>query len=82
VEYSSQNEEIMEKCSKNAYKLKEYKFPSGRIDKVQGYEPMALDKIFKEWRIDVNDVILDRDEVPEIWWFDDNGNKRRYFPET
>ena len=32
----------MEKIIKNAYKLKEYVFPSGRSEKVQGAEPYAL----------------------------------------
>jgi hypothetical protein len=81
VDNPMQNSEVSLRVSKRAYKLKDYILPNNEVVKVQGYEPMALDKIFKEWRIDVNDVILDRDEVPEIWWFDDNGNKRRYFPD-
>ena len=34
VEHPAQNKEIMNKCSKNSYKLKEYKLPSGNIIKL------------------------------------------------
>jgi hypothetical protein len=32
----------MEKITKNMYKSKEYKFPSGNIIKIQGYENHAI----------------------------------------
>jgi len=78
TEYPMQNSELAEKASENAYKLKEYKFPSGRIVKVQGYEPFALDELYVE-NINENDIILGRRNVPEIWFNDKNGKKHRHY---
>ena len=46
---------IREKCFKNMKDRKEYKFPSGRIEYVQGYEPQALDILLKKY--DENDIV-------------------------
>ena len=79
VENPMQNAEISEKASKNAYKGYDYTFPSGRIERIQGYENHMLnDLLFKE-NVDENDIIVKRDEVPEIWYKDSNGTKHRYF---
>ena len=45
VEYAMQNAEISENASKNAYKGKEYTWPSGDIINIQGYENLALDDL-------------------------------------
>jgi len=79
VEYSSQNADIMEKASKNAYKLKEYKFPSGQIVKVQGTEPNALDYLIKNNLTDENDILIGSKNVPTIWYFDESGKKHRHY---
>ena len=79
VENPMQNAEISEKASKNAYKGYNYTFPSGRIERIQGYENYMLnDLLFKE-NVDENDIIVKRDEVPDIWYEDSNGAKHRYF---
>ena len=79
VEHPAQNAEISEKTSKNAYKGYNYIFPSGRTETMQGYENYMLnDLLFKE-NVDENDIIVKRDEVPEIWYEDSNGTKHRYF---
>jgi hypothetical protein len=79
VDYPMQNAELSEKASKNAYKAYDYIFPSGRIERIQGYENHMLnDLLFKE-NVDENDIIVNRDEVPEIWYKDSNGTKHRYF---
>ena len=44
-EHHFQNAEIMEKNVKTSFRRKEYVFPSGKIEKVQGYEPFALDEL-------------------------------------
>ena len=46
---------IREKCFKNMKNRKEYKFPSGRVEWVQGYEPQALDILLKKY--DENDIV-------------------------
>ena len=79
VEYCQQNSEVSEKTSKNAYKSKEYTFPSGKIIRVQGYEPYGIDELINTEKINEDDIITNRSEVPTIWYEDKNGKKRRYF---
>jgi hypothetical protein len=77
-EFSSQNAEISEKASKNAYKSYDYTFPSGRIEKIQGYEKYMLNDLLKEGILE-EDIIVNRTEVPEVWYKDTSGKERRYF---
>ena len=77
--YPSQNPIIAEKFSKNSYKLKEYVFPSGKKIYIQGYEDKALDHLLKNDNIDENDIIVNKKEVPEIWYIDKNNKKHRYY---
>jgi len=79
VEYYLQNSEASEKASKNAYKSKDYTFPSGKIIHVQGYEPYGLDELIKTEKINEADIITNRTEVPTIWYEDIDGKKHRYF---
>ena len=61
---------------KASFESKEYVFPSGKIEYIQGYENFALDMLVKIY--DESDIIVDRKEVPEVWyWFMDT--YRRYF---
>lgn len=74
-----QNAEVAERVSKAAYKLKEYLFPSGRMEHIQGYENKALDDLLFDEQICENEIITKRTEVPEVWWTDDTGKKHRYY---
>ena len=78
VDYPAQNTEIMEKQSKNAYKLKDYTLPSGNILKIQGYENYALDDILKEGILE-EEIINGCNNVPEIWYTDENNKKHRHY---
>jgi hypothetical protein len=78
VEYAMQNPKIFENQVKSSYKRKEYIFPSGRIEYVQGYEPEAIDELLKQF--DEDDIIISGEEMPVIWYYDDN-KKRRYHPD-
>jgi hypothetical protein len=69
----------MEKCSKNAYKLKEYTFPSNKIIKCQGYEPFALNDLLQKENINENDIIIGCKNVPIIWYIDDNEQTHRHY---
>jgi len=69
----------MEKSSKNAYKLKEYIFPSGRIEKVQGTETLALDCLIYEESIHEDDILVGIKNVPTIWYNDENSKKHRHY---
>jgi len=78
VEHPMQNAEVSEKASKNAYKLKQYTWPSGAIINVQGYEPYALDELLREG-ITEDKILTKRTDVPKVWWCDKGGKKHRYF---
>jgi hypothetical protein len=71
--------EISEKCSHNSYLSKEYKFPSGKTIKIQGYEKYALDELINIHKIHENDIINERKLVPVIWYSDENGKKHRHY---
>ena len=77
-EHPFQNAEISEKASKNAYKSYDYTFPSGRIEKIQGYEKYMLNDLLKEGILEEH-IIVNRTEVPEVWYKDTSGKERRYF---
>jgi hypothetical protein len=79
VEHPSQCPEIMEKNTKMSYYLKEYILPSGNIIKIQGYEHFALDELLSKKNIDESDIITGSKNVPEIWYNDINGKKRRHY---
>ena len=79
VEHASQNEEIMEKMTKNMYKSKEYILPSGNIIKIQGYEHYAVDELLQKECISEDDIITGCNNVPTIWYNDENGKKRRHY---
>ena len=79
VENNAQRPEIAEKITCSNYKLKDYTFPSGRIDKVQGYEPFALNDLIHIYEIDETDIITGVKYVPEIWYYDTNEKKHRHY---
>jgi hypothetical protein len=69
----------MEKLSKNAYKQKTFKLPSGKEIKCQGYEPFALQDLIKSEIIEENDIITGCKNVPTIWYNDEIGKKHRHY---
>ena len=84
VKNVSQNSEILEKIRKNTYTFKEYKLPSCKIVKVQGYEPWAIDSLFKEGYKESDILIGNKDieeKIGQIWYMKENGKKSRYLPD-
>lgn len=79
VPHHSQNAEIAEKMLKKSYKLKKYKMPSGKIISYQGYENFALDELLFGEKINEEDIITERNCVPEIWYYDENNVRHRYY---
>jgi hypothetical protein len=79
VENAQQNAEVAEKSAKNAYKSKEYIFPFGRIERIQGYEHYMLNELLQQENILETDIIVNRKDVPTIWYENANGKKHRYF---
>jgi len=79
VENPMHNAFVSEKSSKNAYKAYDYIFPSGRVERIQGYEKYMLDELLNKDKINEDDIIVKRNEVPECLYNDKNGKKRRYY---
>jgi hypothetical protein len=79
VEFPIQHPEFSEKACKNNYKIKEYTLPSGKILKVQGYEPYALNDIIHKEQIKEDDIMTGCKNVPVIWYNDLQGVKHRHF---
>jgi hypothetical protein len=78
VENPNQSQQIQEKTQKNAKKYKKYKFPSGDIRKVQGYESFALDELIKFYNED--EIKTNRKDIPKIKYKIDEKEKY-YFPD-
>ena len=78
-ENPAQNPELSERASKNAYKAYDYIFPSGRIERIQGYEKFMLNDLLQKEAIQEDDIVVARSAVPTVWYKDNNGKKRRYF---
>ena len=78
-----QNAEIFEKQQKAGFKRKEYTFPSGRVESVQGYEPQALDYFITNGGNE-DDIITDTDEMGsrcgKIFYHFEDG-RHRYYPD-
>jgi hypothetical protein len=72
------NSDIMEISSKNAYNKKNYIFPSGRIEIIQGYENFAIDDLIKS-NISEDDIIIGSKNVPIIWYLDEYNKKHRHY---
>ena len=73
VENPMQNKEIFGKMKKSSFSTtKEYKFETGEIKLVQGYEPFAL-KILEEQGYKYNDIKIEGVEIK--YSFDNNSNR-------
>jgi hypothetical protein len=59
--------------------MKNYKMPSGNIIQIQGYENFALDELIINEKINESDIITGCKNVPEIWYNDENNNKKRHY---
>ena len=77
VEHPAQCPEIANKMSETSKRFKEVETPSGKIIKLEGYERFAY-KLLLETYLE-EEIIHSRLEVPEIWWFDKDDKKHRYF---
>ncbi len=64
VEYPIQNPEIYSKCLASMYRKKEFKFESGRIEFIMGYEPLCVKELLKTYHED--EIILKTVDIPVI----------------
>ena len=68
-----------ENCLKSAFSRKDFEYPSGRIDKVQGYEPFALSDLLNLEHVDEDNIITNRIDVPKIWYESNDEKSHRYY---
>jgi len=78
-EHGFQSNLIQDKIFKNSFKIKEYRFKSGRITYIMGYENIMLDILIN---LGINeDEILTNLDCPKIPWIDENGKKHYHIPD-
>lgn len=75
----SQNVEVYDKIVKRSYRTKNYILPSGKISKVQGYEPFAISYLLENYN--ENEIRIDTKDKPIIKYFDKDGKQHYYFPD-
>tara|TARA_R110002111_G_scaffold121870_1_gene185629 strand:- start:319 stop:1299 length:981 start_codon:yes stop_codon:yes gene_type:complete len=73
-----QNKRICSRNMKSSYNYKIYTFPSGRTEKIQGYEGRCIDELLKKYN--EKDIIVGCENMPEIW-YNFKGKKKKYFPD-
>ena len=78
VRHPLQNEEIFKKAVSSMKSFKTFKFPSGNIIEMQGYEHFALKELLDSGIIE-EDIITGSDNVPEIWYVDGENKKRKHY---
>lgn len=74
-----------EKSVSTSYKKKIYVFPSGRIEKIQGYEGFAINDLLNSGYAEDDIVVSNRDiekYTGDVWYYDryDDKNKK-YYPD-
>jgi len=73
--------ELLQRLQKNAYKLKKYEMPSGKIVEVQGFEPFCLNDLLHKRYIPEDEIVVDVKNIPVIpYYWDDN--MRSYHPDV
>lgn len=82
-DYPMQNIEVFEKFYKKVYKKKQIKFPSGRTESVQGYEPQAINELLELGYSEDDLVISNKDIESHIGkvMYKDGEKTRRYYPD-
>jgi len=74
----------IQKVNKGNASLKEYTLPSGKIIKVRGYEPQALNILFSLGYTESDIIVLDMSPgvlTEEFTYVNNNKHKARYYPD-
>lgn len=81
-EWVSKVDEINKKQQTGGYSYHDFEFPSGKVVRVQGYEPIVLVKLLTKY--DENDIIVGlQNIIDEVGFFhyEYDNNIRRYYPD-
>jgi len=79
VDHPMQTKEIFEKNMNSCYRRKKYKWKTGEISVVQGYEPIILSELEKKGYT-YNEVKTKQKDIPSIWYMYKK-KKHRYYPD-
>ena len=80
VNHTSQDPEILHKIQSSGLRRKEYIFPSGRKEFVQGYEPLALDYLLANGLAET-DILVGAKNVPRIPYVNFKEKSAFYYPD-
>jgi len=69
----------MDKISKKSYSKKEFIFPSGKIELIQGYEHFALNELLHLENIEEDEILVGAKNVPKIWYKDETDKLHRHY---
>jgi hypothetical protein len=73
-----------EKSTDTSYRKKIYVFPSGRVEKIQGYEGFAINDLLDSGYLE-NDIIISNRDIEKftgkIWYNDSENKRRKYYPD-
>lgn len=82
IDHPMKDSKIFKKQLNNSYKSKNYTLPSGKIVKVQGYEPQALNKLLEKYK--ESDLIIQDDKIEKKIGkieYEIDGKNHRYYPD-
>ena len=80
VDNPSKSAKVQAKILASGVNRKEYKFPSGKVIMIQGYENRAIDELLKQYH-ETEIVAGDPEKIPVIEYVDTDGKNRTYFPD-
>ena len=73
-----------EKSLDTSYRKKLFVFPSGRVEKIQGYEGFGLTELLDKGYSE-DDIIVSNKEIEKytgvIWYLDSEKKRRKYYPD-
>lgn len=79
-QYPMQNAQVFENNKNSNFKSKVFEFSSGRIEKVQGYEPHAIDILLKEGYSE-EDIVVNVAEMPRFQYTGLDDKLHKYYPD-
>jgi hypothetical protein len=84
VEHAMHHTDSFEKSISTSYKKKIFVFPSGRIEKIQGYEGFAIIDLLNSGYSE-DDIIVSNKDIEKytglIFYNDPENKKRKYYPD-
>ena len=74
---------MLEKAIRSGFRNKDYIFPSGKVERVQGYEPYCLNLLLHDRKIPEDDIVVGSTNVPTIPYTNPISKKQSfYFPDV